>query len=119
TIPWTSAEEALLREAWASIRDAAEIRKLFPHRTLESIKGKAQHMGLKRATKLAHLPPLIKLNITELEAAWLAGFIDGEGTISIQFNSKSHRDPNRSLFRAYVGCANSYKPSIQRVYRLI
>jgi hypothetical protein len=80
---WKEDEVRILAENYKT-KLPAEISTLLPRRTWQSIKRKADRLGLSRDLPFFLLEPRsIPMNIDHTEAAWAAGFIDGEGSISI------------------------------------
>jgi hypothetical protein len=85
TTPWSEEEIATLQKLYPYAPRTA-IEKALPARTWGSIRAKALELGLKRVsisekTRLG-LMNLTQANISDVDAAYIAGLIDGEGSIS-------------------------------------
>lgn len=112
--PWTSEEIQILRENYhkMSLKELKE--KFFPHRSIESILTKAsRRLGLRKPVTF-WCSGRGKSSIRELSEAeryYLAGIIDGEGTITIK------RSDNRLYCEVSVG--NSCLELIKRIQKMI
>jgi len=85
---WTKEEEERLRELAKthSIREIAEILG----RTYKSVQHKLRKLGICAALAAIYYDESkIKLQLTETEKAYLAGFLDGDGSIYFQFGKTS------------------------------
>jgi len=82
---WTLEEIKLLEKVYPT-KSISEILCLFPNRTKAAIIKKAMLKKLRNNIK-------ININLTDIEIGYIAGLIDGEGTIT--FNSTQ---------RKYIGC---------------
>jgi hypothetical protein len=85
TTPWSEEEIAILKKLYLCAPRTA-IEKALPGRTWGSIRSKALELGLKRIcisekTRLG-LMNLRQANISDVDAAYIAGLVDGEGSIS-------------------------------------
>ena len=81
---WSKEEEEILRKN-AIDTPVAELKKLIPRRTIKAIQTKKERMGL-RSDRFRPLDPC-KINngtATEEEKAYVAGFIDGDGALSVK-----------------------------------
>lgn len=84
--PWTAEKDSFLKENYKnkSVKDIAEIL----NKTRISVIDRAVQLGLKK-TNLEYSKVTVDLsNLTQSELGYLAGLIDGEGTITISLNSK-------------------------------
>lgn len=77
---WTTKEVELIK-SYYSDTSKEEMVKLIPLRTWEQIKCKAWDLGLKMSSKLKAQIDVSCL--TEGEKGYIAGFVDGEGTIGM------------------------------------
>lgn len=112
-VPWTSDELERLRVNYASA-SKTELLEMFPGRPFKNgICRKAQSLGLKRNGSVSWRPyrePFRRL-LTEAELAYIAGIIDGEG--SIGFN-RGYRGPKRSLlYTPRIGVSNQSQALIR------
>ena len=81
---WTEAEIDLLRKYYLT-SDISSIQKLFPNRSWNSILHKAERLRLINTPVIHRFRPI---NIPDLpleKKCYVAGIVDGEGTISISF----------------------------------
>jgi hypothetical protein len=80
---WTPEEDEFLRRSYSSLSKEELIQKLKKHWT--AIQHRASTLGLNRRGRKDHL----KLDeLTEWEKGYIAGIIDGEGSISIEKMSR-------------------------------
>lgn len=77
---WTDEEIEKLKKMYP-VATKKELLKTFPNRTWSAIVSKAHKLGLKKVER--KLPPLNGSKLKETEKAYIAGFLDGEGTITI------------------------------------
>jgi len=84
THPWTKGEDEIIKKHYPDI-SANDLRKLLPRRTECAIIRRARKLKVYR-TYLYLLKEKIKTELTEWEKGYLAGIIDGEGSISISDN---------------------------------
>lgn len=100
---WSEEENALLRKVYET-EPMNVVRSTFPNRHYNQIKLHAQFLGLKRKKSLFYRAPVKSLMLGEVEKAYLAGLLDGEGSISIHWGR--HR---RSLqdFSVEISIANT------------
>jgi len=89
---WTSEEKQTLKIMYP--KEPREKLIATFQRSWKSISGKAQVMGIKRELSLLKSP---HLSLTESEKAYLAGIIDGEGSIYMGVN----RHPRATLGFCY------------------
>lgn len=87
--PWSDGERKIVRESWAT-KSKKEIQSLLPNRTwpaisgmvknLRKVEGSIPHLSVNRYLRYREgtLNPL-----TEVERAYIAGLIEGDGSISI------------------------------------
>jgi hypothetical protein len=86
---------------------------MFPRRSGDSIQLKASELGLSRYKVRRNTVERSKpLEIPPLRAAWLAGFLDGEGTIGLYRNSPKS-------FHVRLSVVNSHAGSIELVKSMI
>jgi hypothetical protein len=95
--PHWSLEEIELLKHYYETEDPSLLETLIPNRTYDSIMHKAERLRLRRVKVVHYLEPSTIQVLTEKQAAYLAGLIDGEGTITIAFrygDGKKHVTPN-------------------------
>lgn len=92
---WTEREIALLKELYPQTPVITDLMVHFPGRTRNSLSGKARTLELKRGPYGQQEP----FDIPQTAAAYLAGLIDCDGSISIR---ASHRRGNLNLRPAIV-----------------
>jgi len=78
---WSDKEKEVLKKKYEDGRKS-ELMDLLPNRTWKAIKRQAEKLGLRRRRKgdVAHIDTE---NLSEFELGYIAGFVDGEGTISV------------------------------------
>jgi len=84
---WTDEEIEKLKKLYPKL-SKAELLKHFPNRTWSAIRDRAYRIGVKRPPEWAILPP--PLNLSVEVSAYLAGLIDGEGSITV--SAHKHKD---------------------------
>jgi hypothetical protein len=111
---WTPQEDEILRQYYATSSNA-EIEVLLPDRNLHGIKIRACRLGLRKelafhemgmpftGSVIGHLP--------ERDKAYLAGIIDGEGSITI--HRRTPKGKNNPVYALYVGIATT-SPALKR-----
>jgi len=80
---WTTGEIELLKQVYTI--KGKSVTKYFPGRSLKAIRHKAERLGLLRA------PEIRKLSLSPTEASYIAGFIDGEGSIGFMRQKRGRR----------------------------
>lgn len=132
---WLESEVEALRELWDAGATADAIAKRLPGRSVGAVSGKAHALALDAVWSL--LPNrsrvAIQLKASELQvprsksrnrrayantlsdvdAAWLAGMVDGEGTVSLY-----RADTRARLYCARIGIANTYRPVMEHIANL-
>lgn len=82
---WSDAELWALRECYSQLHKD-ELLKLLPKKDWSSIRHKANQLALKKnslSRKTANWKTFSPITLSDLERGYLAGMVDGEGTISI------------------------------------
>jgi hypothetical protein len=108
---WTEADDVTLSEAWASHKSREQVMSLFPGRSYHSLTGRAFKIGVQRPNgyRSHDLSPLDA--VTDTDAAWLAGMVDGEGTLSF--------DSHRELCHPFLAVTNTHRPTLDYIQELI
>jgi len=109
---WTAEEEDRLKASYPTL-PRAELMQAFPGKSFQAIQVKARKFGLKRngATSWRPYRNPFRRPLTEAELAYIAGIIDGEG--SIGFN-RVHRGTGRWLvYTPRVGVSNQSETLIR------
>lgn len=78
---WSDEEIRILLEKY-EYGTKSELMELIPNRTWSAIRCKAIQFGLKHK-RMGDEAYIDRLNLSEFELGYIAGFIDGEGTISV------------------------------------
>lgn len=107
---WTEEELLLLAKLWPTERDMDVILASFPGKSLTTIRWRAFRLGIRRPKRHLERGHNIIDSMSELDLSWLAGFIDGEGTIGL------YRHPDG--FVASVVISNTNLPVLLHVFRL-
>jgi len=97
---WAESDDEKLERIYPTAQKE-EILKLFPNRSWDAISLRANKLKLRRGN---FIPPLQKVpfySLSEPEKAWLACFLDSEGTIGITKKLRSF------CHRPYVSASNT------------
>lgn len=106
---WTQEEDDLLRAVWNSERHTAILAQ-FPGRSWKSLRWRANHiLRLTRSASLAAIyPDRPTICLTETEAAYVAGIVDGEGWIGMTMRKNPAKGARRAYgVTTYLGVANT------------
>ena len=104
---WTKNENKILL---TNLQHPLEtLEKLIPSKSGKQILGKIRYLGFNYRLMESNRIADKTLNLTETEKAYIAGIIDGEGTIGI------HKDSRRSwvLYQPRVSIANSNRELLE------
>jgi len=87
---WTKEQDELLKRKYMKGKKQ-ELLELFPDKNYQTIVRKANRIGLKKNKilffeKLSNPKLLSEMKLTNLEIGYIAGIIDGEGTIGLCYN---------------------------------
>jgi hypothetical protein len=113
---WTSKEIELLKKHYPLASTREKIAGLFPNKTWISIRHKASRLGLKLPLYSFKTPKPSLLNegkLSDFNVGYLAGIIDGEGTIGI---FKSNRSKHHHV---EISVGNTDRGIIEYVQRII
>jgi hypothetical protein len=94
-ISWTKQEQELLVGLYNSDRPITSFPDALTRRTLPSIIGKMQALGLHG--KVSYWEKPVTLDLSDAEKGYFAGFIDGEGSLCFSMNSESGLVPKISI----------------------
>jgi len=94
-VQWTKDEEETLRDLYLKPIPESDFVKFLPNRTLPTIKSKIHRLRLHGRTSFWEQPR--NLNLSETEKAYLAGLIDGEGSIHFGLNTSETVIPRISI----------------------
>jgi len=103
---WTEKEIEILKKFYYRT-PKEELRRMLPGRTWATIVTKAHLLGLKRWRKYK------EITLTEVDKAWLACAIDGEGTISI-YPPRKGRD-----FRPLLALYNTNQEFVEKFAEML
>jgi hypothetical protein len=81
--PWLEKEQQILRKFYPCLT-REKLLQLLPRRSWKAIETKASLLGLKRD------PPVTIKPLSEAQKAYIAGIIDGEGSITIYANTGNY-----------------------------
>ena len=105
---WSENEDAILRDLWKSYADKQSVVASLPGRSYRAVTKRAFKLGITRPSGLrCHRVPNLFETVTDCDAAWVAGFVDGEGTIGL--------DSSRGIPHAYFAIANTNRKSLEYV----
>lgn len=85
---WSDEEITTLKQSYAS-GNKVDLQKLFPGRTWRSIHHKALRLKIYHASIKAYLRPKIIDQLEHDDRVYLAGILDGEGTITIGIRKRT------------------------------
>lgn len=105
---WTPDEDRLLAERWHAGDTAAAAAAHLPGRTPLAVRVRAFTVGLKWNKDKIDAALARVSAWTDLETAWLAGFLDGEGCFT--FFANGGRRP-----RPAITVTNTHRPALDRV----
>jgi len=100
--PWSDEEIDTLLNNYPKAALARHVEPLLPGRSLVQIRSQAAYYGIKRAP----VGPQEPLPISPTQAAYLAGLIDGEGTITVNLY-RSTRQGRHPALVPWVGVFNT------------
>ena len=110
--PWSEKEIEILREYYPRMSVREIHRKFLPHRSVYAIKEKIRKLELTGAKTLAEAKFKRELKeLTPLQWSYIAGLIDGEGTITIDLN-KPRDFPRKMLLTPDISISNVSKELI-------
>lgn len=95
---WTQNEVKKLKQYYGT----KILFELFPQRTKRAVTTKAAKLGLKRNRNI----PL--LHLTDAQRGYLAGLIDGDGSISIVWSNGNVLYPRCEVARKFIGIGKVY-----------
>jgi len=87
---WSKKEVNILRKYY-KVLPTTEIKKLLPNRSVEAIQIKAKRLGLRKTIEETYLSRDEQLELSEGEWGYLAGIIDGDGSIGVQICTRTIR----------------------------
>ena len=108
---WSKEELELLREVSTRDNTYKERMKYFPNRSYSSVRMQCERRGL--PSPLGSDKKQFDLNLTNEESAYLAGIIDGEGTITFC------KRWNRDSYNPIVSIANTDKDLMEYLHNQI
>lgn len=101
-VPWTPTEIENLNRLYPTQPFIQSLLEHFPGRTVNQVRCKARHLGLKRTARVG---PQEAIGVKIAQAAYLAGLVDGEGTISLR--TVRHPERRRKIvINPYVAIYN-------------
>jgi len=107
TPEWSEVEKQILKDNFRKT-SREELLDLLPRRTWRGIKYKAQDLGLHRNASI-NIDRNRKLDLPEAKHAYIAGIIDGEGSISFPNASR------REMPHPRVEISNNSLPLLQEI----
>jgi len=112
-LKWTPESKELLAKLWAEERDMSVIRRAFPDRTRISLGLMASELKVRRMSSPVALPDFGVLQLDPSDAAWLAGFVDGEGCIAVYPTS------GRNYLHPRISVANTFRGVLEEIQELL
>jgi hypothetical protein len=112
--PWTEEEEKVLIENYGKTPYQEIAQKI--DRTKWAVRARATKLGL---TKYQHSLPTF--NLTDIEKGYIAGIIDGEGTITVTIEAygRPYCKNKRPYLRPLLEVANNSKEIIEKLKTLL
>lgn len=101
-VPWSQAEMSLLTKLYPQAKIIRELLPKFPGRSINQLRCKARHLQLRRLPIGRQEP----LTLAVCDAAYLAGLIDCDGSVSIRTTNNPQRKLSLQL-HAYIGVYNT------------
>lgn len=112
---WTPQEKEILQKAYYKARSC---KTLLPNRSLDSIYHQARLLNLNREYG-DHVKIKVVRRLSDFERGWIAGLIDGEGSITINAEKRSHRYSLGFSLRPNVSIANKNLELLKEVQYVI
>lgn len=111
--PWSESEDRVLADGWRAGKTAEELEIELLGRSAKAISSRAWRHRLR--WNLGHIEAALAgvAGWSETDAAWLAGFVDGEGCLSVCPPTRGRPRPKPSL-----AVTNTDRPVLDRVARM-
>ena len=116
---WTQEEINLLRQYYGTA-DINYLRQLFPDRSYESILHIANRLRLRRTSIMPYLEERrIRDDLSIEERAYLAGLLDGEGSITVSLRRRGTKSNIMPSMSPLIIFTNSNSDLVKYVHSLI
>lgn len=115
---WTEAEIDLLRKYYLT-SDISSIQKLFPNRSWRAILHKANRLQYGGTPIIHRFRPVSIPDLSLEKRCYVAGIIDGEGTITIAFYRPVKKDKIMPNMMPIILVSNSNKDLIDYLHPLL
>ncbi len=113
---WTDEMEQVIRDMYPTM-PMSDILMLLPGVTAKGIYQRAAKLGVSRWNQgTAPVGSAINGMATEAEIGWIAGFIDGEGTIQLR---RQNRKDGRFYLQPCVRVVNNDREAAEKVQRIM
>jgi hypothetical protein len=110
---WSERELELVNNHFSSMNHK-ELLEMLPNRTLAGLRSKAYTIGLKKPPTPKNDVPNI---LSETQKAYLAGLIDGEGTITLEL--RKSRCNKKLVIEPLLQIANTDSPLLREVKKML
>lgn len=114
SVYYTPQEDEIIREYYPTVSHT-EIMQMLPGRTSQGIRVRANRLGVHKNKECYEggmpFTGSVIGHLSEIEKAYLAGIIDGEGCIMLQ--RRTHRGVNKPIYALYVSIGNT-SPSLKQ-----
>ncbi len=118
---WTSEQDEALKALYPTA-PWADILTALPNRTRRAIYQRARILHLQRWNQGSQpLGLVLTGKATDFEIGWLAGMVDGEGTLQLsrRHHKETPKSPSRSYLQPVVKVTGDHLGSIERAHRLM
>lgn len=124
--PWSEEEVEILGGVYP-VKYTDEIKEALPSRTWSAIETKAQELKLHRKVDRC-FGPVKKLDLEDVDSAYIASMVDGEGTVCLFVGSRGYVIPITSIannaldmlrwIQEVIGMGRLYKSKESRTWKL-
>ena len=114
---WSSEQIDILKQFYATA-DMKLLQKLFPDRSWQAILHKANRLKYQGNPVIRRLRPSEMIELTKVQQAYVAGILDGEGTITVSFG-RPHKGSVMPTMSPLITITNSNMELISYLQQLL